>query len=91
MKFSTKSHYGLRAMISLARSYDSGSVALSDVAKGEGISLGYLEQLAASLRKAGLVQSQRGSHGGYRLTSAPARVTVTWTIMRRRSKLSARR
>ncbi|MDO8491549.1 MAG: Rrf2 family transcriptional regulator [Dehalococcoidia bacterium] len=76
MKFSTRSHYGLRAMISLARSYDGGSVALSDVARAEGISLGYLEQLAASLRKAGLVSSQRGSHGGYRLVSAPAKVTV---------------
>ncbi len=63
-------------MISLARSYESGPVALSDIARSEGISLGYLEQLVASLRKAGLVQSQRGSHGGYHLTSPPAKVTV---------------
>lgn len=76
MKFSTKSHYGLRAMISLARSYESGPVSLSDIARSEVISLGYLEQLVASLRKAGLVQSQRGSHGGYRLASPPARITV---------------
>lgn len=76
MKFSTRSHYGLRAAIYLARSYESGTVALSDIARAEGISLGYLEQLAASLRKAGLVKSQRGSRGGYRLTSDPAHVTV---------------
>jgi Rrf2 family protein len=76
MKFSTKSHYGLRAMVALARYYGEGPVALAEIANKENLSQGYLEQLVAALRRAGLVESIRGARGGYRLSAEPAQVTV---------------
>jgi len=76
LKFSSRSHYGLRAMVALARSYPRGPVPLAEIARSEDISFSYLEQLMASLRRAGLVGSTRGVHGGYQLTDAPAEVTV---------------
>lgn len=76
MKFSTKAHYGLRLMVGLAQGYDGGPIALAAIARAEGISLGYLEQLAARLRKAGLVEGTRGVRGGYRLTTPPSQITV---------------
>ena len=76
MKFSTKGHYGLRAMVNLARAHDEGSLTLTEIAKVEGLSLGYLEQIMATLRKAGLVESKRGAHGGYQLANEPASITV---------------
>lgn len=76
LKFSSRSHYGLRAMIALARSYPKGPLPLAEIARAENISLNYLEQLMAPLRKAGLVESTRGVKGGYELTSDPATVTV---------------
>ena len=76
LKFSSKSHYGLRAMIALARSYDAGPVPLAEIARVEDISLSYLEQLISCLRKAGLVESTRGAHGGYRLAAAPHQMTA---------------
>ena len=76
MKFSSKGHYGLLAMVALARSYSRGPLALTEIARSENISLSYLEQLIAILRKAGLVESTRGAHGGYQLTADPASVTV---------------
>lgn len=76
MKFSTRGHYGLRAMVALARAYGQGPVALGEIARSEELSLGYLEQLVAALRRAGLVEATRGTHGGYRLAAEPARVTV---------------
>jgi Rrf2 family cysteine metabolism transcriptional repressor len=63
-------------MVSLARSYPGRPVPLADIARAENISLSYLEQLMASLRKAGLVDSTRGVHGGYQLAADPASVTV---------------
>lgn len=63
-------------MVSLARSYPGRPVPLADIARAETISLSYLEQLMASLRKAGLVESTRGVHGGYQLAAAPDLVTV---------------
>jgi len=76
LKFSSRSHYGLRAMIALARSYVGGPMALVEISRSENISLGYLEHLMASLRKAGLVQSTRGAHGGYRLALPPHLMTA---------------
>ena len=63
-------------MVDLARAYDQGPLALSEIATSEGLSLRYLEQIVGQLRKAGLVLSTRGVHGGYRLRCEPATVTV---------------
>ena len=77
MKFSTRTTYGLRAMIYLARDYDSQkTVSLSQIAKDEHISLAYLERLIALLKRDGLVQSAKGKTGGYRLIDKPSLIDV---------------
>jgi Rrf2 family iron-sulfur cluster assembly transcriptional regulator len=76
MKLSTKGRYAVMAMADLARMGAEGPVTLSDIASRQEISLSYLEQLFAKLRRAGLVKSVRGPGGGYRLarTAADTRV-----------------
>ena len=76
MKISAKEQHGLRAMAELAARYGQGPVPLSDVADAQGISRDYLEQIVPALRRAGLVQSTRGAHGGYELVRAPESITV---------------
>ncbi len=77
MKFSTRSRYGLRAMVELALKYSQNEpTPLFQVAEGQGISEGYLEQLMTFLRKGGLVRSVRGAQGGYLLTRDPATITT---------------
>ncbi|HTE64812.1 MAG TPA: Rrf2 family transcriptional regulator [Candidatus Binatia bacterium] len=67
MLFSTRAEYGVRLMVELGRQDGGDPIALSAVADSERLPLSYLEHLVAKLRKAGLVESQRGAHGGYRL------------------------
>lgn len=76
MKLSTRSHYGLRAMAELARSHGSGPLSLTEIAEAEQLSLAYLEQLIALLRRAGLVTATRGVRGGYQLARDPKLITV---------------
>lgn len=76
MKLSTRSHYGLRAMVRLARSYGFGPLSLTEIAEVEDLPLAYLEQLVAPLRRAGLVTATRGVHGGYQLARDPKTITV---------------
>ena len=70
MRLTTKGRYAVTAMLDLALHKDSAPVSLADVAKRQGISLSYLEQLFSLLRKQGLVFSVRGPGGGYRLGRA---------------------
>lgn len=81
MKFSAKEQYGLRAMAELARYYGQGPVSLAEVAQAEGLSLPYLEQIAADLRRAGLLESRRGAYGGYMLARPPAEISVAEIII----------
>jgi len=67
MLFSTKAEYGIRLMVALGRREGEPPVALASLADSENLPLSYLEHLVAKLREAGLVSSQRGAHGGYRL------------------------
>lgn len=67
MKISTKGKYGLRALVDLAVNSRTAAVPISSIAQRQDISEGYLEQLIAKLRKAGIVASTRGAHGGYKL------------------------
>jgi Rrf2 family cysteine metabolism transcriptional repressor len=67
MLFSTRAEYGVRLMVELGRHAGERPVALATVAESENLPLSYLEHLVAKLRKEGLVESQRGAHGGYRL------------------------
>jgi Rrf2 family protein len=66
----------MRAMVSLARMYGHGPVPLSAVAADSAVPPAYLEQLMGSLRRAGLVSSTRGAHGGYQLARPPEEVVV---------------
>ena len=65
MKLSTKGRYAVMATIDLAKHSSGKPVALSDIAVRQGISLSYLEQLFAKLRRGGIVKSVRGPGGGY--------------------------
>jgi len=76
MKLSTKSTYGLRAMLNIALDFKRGAVSIADISEKEGISVAYLEQLLNRLRRKGLVDSVRGPKGGYVLAKAPADITV---------------
>lgn len=77
MKFSTRSRYGLRAMVELALNYSAdGPIPLSLVAERQALSEGYLEQLMTFLRKGGLVRSVRGAQGGYLLSRPPGQITA---------------
>ena len=76
MKFSTKSRYALRLMAELARYAPGTTVSLKEISERQNLSLKYLEQIVTPLARAGLVKSERGSQGGYRLTKVPAAYTA---------------
>jgi len=70
MIFTTKAEYGVRLLVELGRQSESGAgrvLSLKAIAQAEGLPLAYLERIVALLRKAELVESTRGAHGGYRL------------------------
>ena len=76
MKLTTKGRYAVSALADIAATASEAPVALSDIALRQGISLSYLEQLFAKLRRAGLVESARGVSGGSALTAAPSDIRV---------------
>src|SRR6266446_6574003 len=81
VKLSTKGRYAVMAMVDLARHAQAKPVSLSDIATRQEISLSYLEQLFARLRRAGLVKSVRGPGGGYRLARGSAETRVSEIIL----------
>jgi Rrf2 family transcriptional regulator, cysteine metabolism repressor len=80
MIFSTKAEYGVRVMIALGRRRGEGPVSLAEIASTERLPLGYLEHLVAGLRKAALVSSTRGAHGGYELARSPETITMAEVV-----------
>lgn len=76
MRFSTKTEYGLRVLIELALLEPGASVPAKQIAASEHIPQRFLEQQVTALRKAGLVNSRRGSGGGCALARPPDRITV---------------
>lgn len=76
MLFSTRAEYGVRLMVELGRHEGEEPVSLGAVAEAEKLPLSYLEHLVAKLRKADLVVSQRGAHGGYRLARPAKRIAM---------------
>ena len=80
MMFSTKAEYGVRVMVALARRADDSPVSLAEIAEGDGLPLAYLEHLVARLRKAGLVDSRRGAHGGYLLARRAQDITMAEVV-----------
>ncbi|NSE48025.1 RrF2 family transcriptional regulator [Dorea formicigenerans] len=80
MKLSMKSRYGLRALIDLSVNSKNEQVALGSIAERNNISPQYLEQVFASLRKAGIVKSIKGSQGGYFLNKPAEQITISEVI-----------
>lgn len=76
MKVSTRGEYGVRAMVSLAHHYGQGPMSIAEIARQTNIPPAYLEQLIAPLRRADLVVSKRGAHGGYVLAREPKDIRV---------------
>ena len=80
MMFSTKAEYGVRVMAHLAGRDGEGPASLASIAEAEGLPLAYLEHLAARLRRAELVESRRGAHGGYSLARPAASITMAEVV-----------
>jgi Rrf2 family iron-sulfur cluster assembly transcriptional regulator len=78
-------------MLDLALHYDDGPITLADISQRQGISLSYLEQLFAKLRRKGLVDSTRGPGGGYRLSRIPDEIPVADVIIAVDEKLETTR
>jgi len=76
MKLSTKSRYGTRLMLDMAQHYQDGPIHLANVAKRQGISVKYLEQIIIPLKKANFIRSVRGPKGGHTLARPPEEITV---------------
>lgn len=76
MKLSTRSTYGMRALVELALAAGRGPVSAARIASRQSLSLAYLEQLLHRLKRRGLVSSIRGPRGGYVLAKDPVRITM---------------
>ncbi len=82
MIFTTKAEYGVRLLVELGRHHADGSpVSLKAIAEAEGLPLAYLERIVALLKKAGLVASTRGAHGGYRLARGPETISMDEAVL----------
>ena len=80
MRLSTKSRYAVTSLLDLVMHSDQGPVSLADISVRQGISLSYLEQLFAKMRRNNLVVSTRGPGGGYSLGTSPEQVCIADVI-----------
>jgi len=80
MKLTAKGRYAIKAMINIALNTSKEPKTLLEISKHQGISLSYLEQLFALLRKSNLVAGVRGPGGGYRLSADPENITIAQII-----------
>ncbi len=76
MKISSRTRYGIRAMLELAVNYGAGTLQIRMIAERQNISVKYLEQLMAILKSAGFVRSIRGARGGYLLAKPPSKINI---------------
>ncbi len=81
MKLSAKGRYAVMALADLASIDRQGPVTLSEIAERQDISISYLEQLFAKLRKRGVVEGMRGPGGGYRLARAASETSIADIIL----------
>lgn len=80
MRLTTKGRYAVTAMLDLALNAKQAPVSLADISERQGISLSYLEQLFAKLRRNDLVSSVRGPGGGYQLARGAAEIQIVQVI-----------
>lgn len=76
MLFTTKTEYGLKALAILAKNKKKESLPLGDIARSTGLSLSYLEQIFAKLKRAGIIESVKGSDGGYHLARPAGKISL---------------
>jgi Rrf2 family protein len=76
MKLSKRSEYGLKALIDLAAYHGQGVMQAPQIARKHDISLKFLEQILLDLRRAGILHSRQGIHGGYYLALPPEQITI---------------
>ena len=81
MTFSSKAEYGVRLMVELGRQAGERPTSLKAISEAEDLPLSYLEHVVANLKKAGLVESSRGAHGGYRLARPPAEIAMDEVVL----------
>ncbi len=81
MRLTTKGRYAVTAVLDLSFHHDNGPVSLADISRRQGISLSYLEQLFARLRRNNVVSSTRGPGGGYSLSRLPEEITMAEIIL----------
>ena len=81
MRLTTKGRYAVTAMLDLAIHAENNTpISLADISKRQAISLSYLEQLFARLRRSGLVNSVRGPGGGYLLSDSPDNISIARVV-----------
>lgn len=81
MTFSSKAEYGVRLMVELGRQDGAGPTSLKAIAEAEDLPLAYLEHVVAGLKRAGLVESSRGAHGGYRLSRPAEEIAMDEVVL----------
>lgn len=91
MKLTSKGRYAVTAMIDIALNQETGPITLALISQRQDISLSYLEQLFAKLKKSALVKSARGPGGGYRLSREPSAINVSEIIRAVDENLDARK
>ncbi len=80
MKLTRRSEYALLALVHLARAKGEGFVAVAAMADAQGLPPKFLEQLLMTLKRAGLVKSRKGPHGGYRLGRPASKITLAEVV-----------
>jgi Rrf2 family iron-sulfur cluster assembly transcriptional regulator len=91
VKLSTRSRYGTRMMLDLAQHCADGPVQIGEIAKRQGISVKYLEQLIIMLKKADFIRSVRGPKGGHVLAKEPQEITVGEIVIALEGEISLSR
>jgi Rrf2 family iron-sulfur cluster assembly transcriptional regulator len=91
MKLTSKGRYAVTAMIDIALNQDLGSITLSEISERQDISLSYLEQLFAKMKRADLVHSTRGPGGGYKLSREANEISISQIIFAVDEKLDPRK
>lgn len=80
MKISTKTEYGLRCLLRIAREGDGASLSISQISKDEHVPRQYAQQILLKLRRAGVVNSTRGTEGGFALARPAKQLTVAEVV-----------
>ena len=80
MKLTNKGRYAVMAMADLARTKSNEPISLAEISLRQGISISFLEQIFLNLKKSNLVNSSRGSSGGYLLAKPPEEIKLSYII-----------